>query len=160
MNDLLEKYWQGTTTLQEEQQLREYFCGGDIAAQHQVYKPLFLSFNPEKRMEDDGYDAFAKVKLQQTDNHKFNRRTWKGLAIAASFSLAVALGAGYFNYQEEPELGTYDTPEEAYAATVAALEMVSNKLNKGKQKLQPITQVAKQTAPVMNITENQPNLNN
>ena len=30
MNDLLEKYWNGTTTLSEEQQLRDYFSSESV----------------------------------------------------------------------------------------------------------------------------------
>ncbi|AZQ44156.1 hypothetical protein [Nonlabens ponticola] len=153
MNDLLEKYWNGATSLQEEQQLRDYFAGDSVARSHEVYRSLFNSFELESRLEDGDYDAFAKVKSKQSQDHIFNRRTWKGIAIAASMAVAVAVGTGYFETQQQQDLGTYETPEEAYEATVAALEMVSARINKGKSTLQPMKEINQQAAPVIQLAQ-------
>ncbi|PRP66319.1 hypothetical protein [Nonlabens agnitus] len=153
MNKLLEKYWEGETSLQEEQDLRDYFKSDRVSQEHLVYKGLFHSYEMEKSIDDGGFDAFAKVKSKQLHNKKFNRRTWTGIAVAASVSLMVAVGSGLYDHSNDADLGTYESPEEAYEATVAALELVSSKFNKGKQNLQPITQINKQTAQVFNINQ-------
>jgi len=151
MNELLEKYWEGNTSLQEEQQLKDYFKSDQVAPAHQVYRGLFHSFELEKSIEVDGFDAFAKVKTTQHHNKRFNRKTWTGIAVAASVSIMVALGSGYYESAPSEDLGTYESPEEAYEATVAALQLVSNKFNKGTENLQPVTQITKQTEQVFKL---------
>ncbi|SCY09228.1 hypothetical protein SAMN05192588_1102 [Nonlabens sp. Hel1_33_55] len=153
MNKLLEKYWEGDTSLQEEQELRDYFNSDQVAPEHLVYKGLFHSYEMESSIEVDGFDAFAKVKSQQHHNKRFNRRTWTGIAVAASVSLMVAVGSGIYDNSRDADLGTYDSPEEAYDATVAALELVSNKFNKGTRNLEPMTELNKQTSQVFNINQ-------
>lgn len=153
MNQLLDKYWEGETSLQEEQDLKDYFKSDQVAPEHEIYKGLFDSFEMERSIEADGFDAFAKVKSKQHQNKIFNRKTWTSIAVAASVSLMIAVGSGLYDNAPAQDLGTYDTPEEAYEATVAALELVSNKFNKGTENLQPITQINKQTQEVFNINQ-------
>lgn len=151
MNELLEKYWEGDTSLQEEQELRDYFKSDRVAHEHEIYKGLFHSFEVEKREDVVGFDAFAKVNSLQHQNTRFNRKTWTGIAVAASITLMVAVGSGLYSNTESQDLGTYENPEEAYEATVAALELVSHKFNKGAQNLNPVTQINKQTAQVFKL---------
>jgi len=153
MKKLLEKYWEGTTSLQEEEQLKSYFNSDLVSEEHEVYRSLFNNFELEKSFESEGFDAFAKVKSQQSEQHYFKRRTWTGIAVAAGVSAMVAIGSGYFQQEQEVDLGTYENPEEAYAATVAALQLVSNKFNKGKENLKPMIQIEKQTIEVFNVTQ-------
>ncbi|WP_194852397.1 hypothetical protein [Nonlabens antarcticus] len=153
MNKLLEKYWKGDTSLQEEQQLQSYFKGDKVSAEHEVYRKLFHGFEIESSIEIDSYDAFAKVKSQESSNHIFKKRTWTSVAVAASVAVMVAVGSGYYQQDAQADLGTYETPEEAYSATVEALQMVSSKFNKGKENLKPVNQIEKQTLQVFNINQ-------
>lgn len=153
MNELLEKYWEGHTSLQEEQELREYFKSDRLAPEHEVYKAMFDSFKLENSRGVDDFDAFAKVKSTQKIDNTFKRRTWTGIAVAASVSLLIAVGSGLYNYESEPDLGTYESPEEAYEATVAALQLVSHKFNNGAENLKPVTQINKQTTQVFNLNK-------
>jgi len=47
MNELLEKYFRGETSLQEEKELREYFSTGNVSPDHQIYRALFENFEQE-----------------------------------------------------------------------------------------------------------------
>ena len=62
------------------------------------------------------------------------------MSIAAS--VVVLIGAGtftFFNYNNSPEeLGTYDSPEEAFAATQKALDLLSENVNVGINSVQHI----------------------
>jgi hypothetical protein len=153
MNDLLEKYWNGDTTLLEEQQLRDYFSSEQVSTEHEVYRSLFNTFKLEQVMEEGGFDAFAKVKQKQSLDNQFQKRTWKGLAIAAGFSLLLAVGTGYYQeqYNTKPNLGTYETPEEARAAALNMLELVSVKLNNGRSNMKPLQTLDNKTAAVFNL---------
>ena len=41
IRQLLERYWKGETTLEEEQILRTFFIQKDIPEDMEVYRPLF-----------------------------------------------------------------------------------------------------------------------
>jgi hypothetical protein len=149
MNELLEKYWEGTASLNEENQLRDYFASDQVSPEHEMYTPLFTALQSESEVEMN-FDAFAKVNSQELDK-KQERRGWKGLAIAAGFALLVAAGASTFQVTQEKDLGTYDNPEEAYAATMDALELISTKFNKGRNNLAPAAHVSDKTTNIFNI---------
>jgi hypothetical protein len=151
MNDLLEKYWNGTTTLSEEQQLRDYFSSESVDPEHEMYRSIFNSFELEQVLEEGSFDAFAKVKQKQSLENKAHKKTWKGLAIAAGFALLMTVGAGYYQDQTQPDLGTYETPEEARAAAIDMLELVSAKLNKGRRNMAPINTLDHKTTAVFNL---------
>ena len=116
MNDLLEKYWNGESTLLEEQQLRDYFSSEKVSTEHEVYRSLFNTFELEQGMKEGDFDAFAKVQ-----------------------------------YKTQPDLGTYETPEEARAAALNMLELVSVKLNKGRSNMKPLQTLDNKTAAVFNL---------
>ena len=93
------------------------------------------------------------MKQIQSQDNKFHKKTWKGLAIAAGFALLMTVGAGYYNNQSQPQpdLGTYETPEEARAAALNMLELVSAKFNKGRNNMAPINTLDNKTAAVFNL---------
>ncbi|WP_374173852.1 hypothetical protein [Flavobacterium tructae] len=134
IENILEKYFQGETTIAEENQLKEYFSSPDVAQHLEQYKPMF------------GY--FSQVKEQkstQTIPLKTKKRKVAWLSIAAS--AVVLLGIGTYFYTSEKnatpvtaqtELGTYDDPEEALAATQKALALLSNNVNVGIESVQYI----------------------
>ncbi|HJY12627.1 MAG TPA: hypothetical protein VJ304_07550, partial [Flavobacterium sp.] len=115
-------------------ELKEYFSSPNVAQHLEQYKPLF------------GY--FSQVKQQKTTQEiplQTKKRNVAWLSIAAS--AVVLLGIGTFYYvSEEPtnpvvaqsELGTYDDPEEALAATQKALALLSSNVNVGIESVQYI----------------------
>jgi hypothetical protein len=111
---LLEKYLEATTSIAEENTLREYFLSNQVAPHLQQYQPLF------------GYFAASKdERFTKTIQLKSQKRNWKWLSIAASVVLLVSVYSGYDNYQDRLEA------ERVYAETKMALTMLSANLNKG-----------------------------
>ncbi|HFB99837.1 MAG TPA: pyruvate ferredoxin oxidoreductase, partial [Phaeodactylibacter sp.] len=55
ISQLLEKYWEGETSLQEENTLKQYFNQENVAQELQEYQPLFQFFKEEQDlvMSDD-----------------------------------------------------------------------------------------------------------
>ncbi len=143
MNELLEKYWEGTTTLEEEQRLKRYFASGNIDTAHEIYKPIFSAFALEKEASVP-FDAFANVPYgavkkdpKKTIFNSVQPVNWKSLAMAASIVAVIVLGAVYQEYHmPKKDLGTYKTPEEAYEATLGALQLMGTKINQNKTNLQ------------------------
>ncbi|PWA09541.1 hypothetical protein [Flavobacterium laiguense] len=126
---LLEKYFEGETSIAEENELKDYFSSPNVAEHLEQYRPLF------------GY--FAEAKEQKLTNNvtlisKKRKVAW--LSLAASIVMMIGIGTyTYFNVntvKENQELGTYDDPEEALEATQKALAMLSDNVNVGIEGVQ------------------------
>lgn len=53
INLLLNKYWEGETSLQEEAQLKQYFREGSVAPEHTKFAPLFGFFESQQSVSAD-----------------------------------------------------------------------------------------------------------
>ena len=93
MNDLLNKYWEGTLNLKEEDKLRKYFASSNVAPEHEIYRDLFETFSEEACIESSvEFNAFGKIDEFKEASEDPKSSMWKGLAIAAGFSLLIAVG--------------------------------------------------------------------
>lgn len=122
----LEKYFQGETSIAEENELKNYFSSADVAQHLEQYKPMF------------SYFAFARN--EKTDIEiplKTNKRknvAW--LSIAASVVVLLGVGFMFFTNSPQDDLGTYDNPEIALKETQKALALLSGNVNKGIESMQ------------------------
>ena len=57
IEQLLENYWQGETTLQEESILRNFFSQEDVPAEFSKYKPLFIYEQEKEDLLDEEFDS-------------------------------------------------------------------------------------------------------
>lgn len=134
IEQLLDKYFEGETSIADENQLRSYFSSSDVAQHLQQYKGLF------------GYLANAKEQMftQQIapqSQRNFRRSAW--LSIAAS--AVILLGAGTFTYfnrnpDKSEDLGTYNDPEVALRETQKALSLLSTHMHTGVESVEYIGQ--------------------
>jgi hypothetical protein len=111
---LLEKYLNATSTITEENELKDYFLSDNVAPHLQEYQALFGYFSTSK---DERFTKTIQLKTQKSN--------WKWLSVAASVVLLISVYSGYENYQERKQT------EVLYAQTMEALDMVSVNLNKG-----------------------------
>ena len=135
VEQLIEKYFQGATTIAEEKQLKAYFYSNDVAPHLAKYQALFGYFETQK-----GTQFEQKLSLQPR-----KQNTVKWIGIAASFVVLFGLATFYF-YPSEPkheDLGTFDNPEEAFAATQKALLMVSEQVNIGMESVEYLEEYEK-----------------
>ena len=125
---LLEKYFEGETSIAEENELRNYFSSPDVLPHLEQYKPMF------------GYLAFAKEQKFEQETPllpmvRDKKRNVAWLSIAASIVVLLGIGAyvfyNYDNVNKKQDLGTYDDPEVALKETQKALALLSNNVNVG-----------------------------
>ena len=127
---LLEKYFDGETSIAEEKELKDYFASSNVAQHLEQYQPLFGYFSQAKQEQ---YKAVTPL----ISNGRDNKRTiasWISIAAA----VVVLLGVGTFtfmNYNDtkSQDLGTYDDPEIAFRETQKALALISEHVNTGIQ---------------------------
>lgn len=123
---LLEKYFEGETTLAEEEILHDYFSSTNVAPHLEQYQKLFAYFKSEKQQQ-------SRSAIPQPNNRK-KQIAW--ISIAAS--VAILLGVGMYAYNNinqkaDSQFGTYDDPEVAFRETQKALAMLSSNVNVGIQ---------------------------
>ena len=150
IEDIIEKYFQGETSIAEENQLKEYFSSPNVAQHLEQYKPMFGYFSQAKEQKS----TYEMPQLPKNRNKKL-KATW--LSIAAS--TVILLGAGTYFYVSESnnsttavasktELGTYDNPEEALAATQKALALLSSNVNVGIESVHYIDEYEKSKSKI------------
>ena len=122
IEELVEKYLEGNTSLQEEKELKTYFSSDDIPVHLIQYKEVF-GFYSEAKKETSKDIILSK---------KPNNRKWIG--IAASIVLVTMIATYlYQNTTESQKIDTFDTPEEAFVETHKALQLVANNINSGME---------------------------
>ena len=121
---LIEKYFQGETSLAEEKELRSYFSSPDVAPHLEQYKAMFGYFTEAKQQK------FTQEIPQQTKKQKV---MW--LSIAASIVVLFGMVTFFMINTDEAvtqnELGSYDSPEQAFRETQKALALLSSNVNIG-----------------------------
>ena len=113
IEQLLERYWQCETTLQEEAILRSFFSQDDVPAELQQYKALFTQ--PKAELGDD-FDAriLAMVGQESESKAKIVTLTSRLMPLfRAAAVVAIILTIG--NAAQAPWDRGWDDPKDAYA---------------------------------------------
>ena len=145
MKALLEKYFNGETSLEEEAQLRVYVNDGAVDDDLKVYQPLFQHFTEEQGTAlSDDFDDKLMQKIGATEAKLVPMRTWPRLLLrvaAVGAVLLIAMVAIWRPQKPQAQQASIDwskyeiTDErQAYDETVKALRLVSSKLRKGSEK--------------------------
>lgn len=134
---LLEKYWEGDTTLEEERLLKTYFASGEVDAGLRQFAPLFQVFREEKAVQLVQKPVIADLRPQQYN--------WRPLAAAASVVLLLAAGIWWWQrpgptdqYAQQPtelpappvqpkETGVSESPQLAVATPATPTKVVKRK---------------------------------
>lgn len=116
IDELLARYWDGETTLQEEAQIREYFQRQPSLTPDGRY---FRELNLRREIEPGEIRHPGRIQ----------RRAW--LSIAASVTIGLIVAVFVIHDARQTRDFVVDDPQEAYEITRKALFMVSSTLNEG-----------------------------
>jgi len=114
---LLEKYFEATTTVEEEKQLRDYFSKDSVAPHLEQYAPMFNYFSIAK---DERFTKQVPLK-PRVSYHK-----WISIAAVAVIAFGIFFGN---DYREQRET------EYAYSETKKALNLLAQNLERGTEKV-------------------------
>lgn len=143
LDELLQKYWNAETSLEEEQHLREFFAREPVPEALKETASLFRYFEMQKSvgMNDAQFDQELKKKIKPAG--KVVSFSVMQLARIAA-GLLVVVAATFFvrqeikkAYPEEPE-DTYSDPKVAFEETKKALMMISKSFNKAQKEASKI----------------------
>ncbi len=144
IQNLLEKYFEGKTSLREEAELKAYFREGKVPKELESYQALFRYFEDEKQRQlGSRFDDQLFQQLKKEDK-PFKIGTIFPQVIRIAAAIAMLIGA-FFVYQaiDKTKSSTkrvawenYEIkdPQLAFEETKAALLLVSSKLNGGASK--------------------------
>ncbi len=159
---LLQKYFEGETTLGEERLLSEYFSQEQLPEELMSYREWFAGLKvgagiPIMEAGDPNFavakdPTFTAAGLQEMILEKERRqrgrvRSMRYTLLGIAASLLVAMGS-LFWYQQQPDYrDTFDDPEEAMAVAGETLAFVSAKYNKGVEKLAALEKLSESVQP-------------
>jgi hypothetical protein len=166
IKELLQCYYNGDTTVQQEQVLEAYFKSDEIADELKKFSGLFSGLSeladtiPDNAIENE---IMEYIRNNDTEQNTRRYRLWPELSgIAASVILVVG-GFLLFQQQQQQYNETFDNPEIAYAFAEQTLLYVSSKYNQGLAELsnfdklhtaaEPLQQGVKQVDEYMEIIE-------
>ena len=143
IDKLLAKYWNCETSLEEEQQLRNYFSG-DVPEHYSETGNLFRYFHKQKNksLTDLSFDGQLTKKIRPLRSGKITSLTFNTMRIAAG--IAVLIAAVWLVRMELRESNpaemadTYDDPKMAFEETKKALMMISKSFGTAEEQAKKI----------------------
>ncbi len=159
---MLQRFYQGETTLEEEKMLKEYFDSTTVPEELIPDKDLFQSFevgHDSVIVPDDLNQkiiaSIDHVERQAVRTRRISVFSLSGLAAGLLVMIAVYL---FFIRTDESTLlasyewtDTYEDPLDAYEEAKRTLAYVSSKLNSGTQELEHVRKVSKTAEPMKSL---------
>jgi len=130
---LIEKYENGETTLQEEQQLKHYFTKETVAPHLEVFKPMFVYFSIA---QNEQFTKDVPLEAKKTND------LYKWISVAA---IAVIMFGVYLSGAFDRQLTPSDLQGEdliAYNQAIDAFNLLSSNFKKGTDNMSAVTQLS------------------
>lgn len=161
---ILERFYQGETTLEEEKKLEDYFSSTAVPEELIPDKDLFQSFRTgsDSVVVPDDLDqkiihTIDQVSRRTTRTRRISLYSLSGLAAGLLVMIAVYL---FYIRTERPSLlasqqltDTFEDPMDAYEEAKRTLAYVSAKLNTGTSELEHVKQVSKTADPLKSLSK-------
>ena len=139
---LLDRYFEGETTLQEEAQLQGYFAQGDVPPHMAPYASMFQSFAVAREEHSTKQIELPIVKRSAV-------WVW---SIAASLVIALGIGS-IFMFQNNGLTAEQEHALTAYNEAKQTMLLLSENFNKGASKMNYINTFKESTSNIKYINE-------
>lgn len=147
---LLERYYQGSASQEEEQQLKKHFDRDDVPGGLEAEREMFRFFSRQARQDiplPPGLEERLSKRIDQLEEEEKRQETarparrlsspallrWAG-GIAAS--LVLLLGIGLYRQANDRPRDTFDNPELAYAEARRALNLFGTAFDRGEKQME------------------------
>lgn len=164
IEQLLESFYDGITSVEEEKVLFGFFTGNGVPDYMEKERKLFLKlYQTEKTSIPENLefrlnsliDTLESANSGDEKRNKISVSHWQWIGgIAASIILFASAGLLlHKNFDKKSDFvmqDTYTNPEEAYRETQKAMLLVSNKLNKGLEQMETVQDNVEKVNRVMN----------
>ncbi|MGD0584082.1 MAG: hypothetical protein ABR974_14200 [Bacteroidales bacterium] len=138
---LLEKYYDGRCSDEEEQMLRKYFRETEVPNELKAEKEMFAYYDSALSVPMPGADFEARiirsVDTSEIKTHVLKTRRYLFMAMSSAAALLLLIGSWFFFVRRTEPADTFRDPSLAYNETIKILYDVSAKLNSGIDALEP-----------------------
>ena len=142
---LIEKYYDGLSTDEDEKALRAYFSDNTPRPGYEAEKEIFsyLSLAGEVPEPSADFEARISKSLDNVFNGNRSISVRKVLIplISAAAGLLILAGSYFFLIHRSEPKDTFANPEIAYAETMKILMDVSSRMNHGTHSLKPVGRI-------------------
>ncbi len=159
IKQLLQKYFNGESSLEEDRTLESYFGGGDVEEYLRHYSEFFGGKSELSKAINDFTSTRSKEEVETSlgiedevmnyileneyaDKTKY-RQMWKIVTGIAAAVIIVLGGFLFYQEQQKPFEDTYDNPDEAYTVAAQTLQYVGAKYNHGLAELSNFGKIEK-----------------
>jgi hypothetical protein len=127
IEDLLNRYWQCETSVEEERELRRYFAGGNIPDDIAQYNALFAWQSQAASIKTEKTISLPAKKMPRIGFYSI-------IKVAAIVLIFLTIGTGFYtHYQQSSKVDqvlseTYSDPQDAIRETEEVVAKVSSLL--------------------------------
>ena len=145
LQQLLQKYWSGETTLEEEQLLKDHFQQAEVPEEFREVAAMFRYYEQTKKnaLNDIAFDRTLIEKVTgKSKQGKMRSLVFNSMRIAAG--VVVLMAAAWFIRKEirqttpQEVVDTYDDPKLAFEETKKALMMISKSFGTAEEQAKKI----------------------
>ena len=142
IEQLLERYWEAETSLEEERILQSFFAQKELPKHLAPYPPIFAALAEESQEQlSADFDARLMKRLNPQPAFDFNRMVKRTFAVAASIAVFFMVGVGVhyiymstqqpvaWDYNPSSYQDSYDNPKIALDESVEALRLFQEQLH-------------------------------
>lgn len=158
IEEILNRYLEGKSTLEEETILKKHFSRTDLPDDQREMKELFGYLNSAQKESAPDFDvsehlnSIIETEWKNDNRNRFRRiLTWAGSAAAV-----LVLSFGLFQYLNKPQPAikdTYKDPKLAYLETKRALLLVSRTMNHNTAGLKYLAKVDQSFSQAKKVAE-------
>jgi len=158
INRLLEKYYNGLSSVEEEEELRRFFREGKVTAELEDEQQIFSyldstgSYIP---MPDESFENRIITAIDRIESEKrgmFRKRVLYSVLSSAAAVLLI-FGTWFFIIRQSEPADTFKDPRLAYNEAVRVLYSVSEKMNTGLNAMEPARKATKTASYGLNRVE-------
>jgi hypothetical protein len=139
---LIEKYYNGESTEEEEKTLRDYFNRNSFIKGYEAEKIIFSYYDESAEIPEPSHNFEAQIlaAIDASDRKKGTQKLKRYLLplLSAAAGLLILAGSYFFFINKADRQDTFSDPEIAYAETLKILRDISSQLNRGASTLEPV----------------------
>lgn len=147
IDQLLEKYWNADSTIEEETMLKNYFVSDQVDSSHQQYAHLFQFFKDKSEIVSQKELSLTQEQVNKSQFKVIGLNTRNLFKYAAVLVVLISGYAAMMNLMPSNSTNTIyagkfttldeeQDAQEAYEITMEALSFLSNKINTSESEIQ------------------------
>ena len=122
---LLQTFFSGESTIEEERLLEMYFKSGNVAEEFKEYAAFFNGISDLAKVPDDSnIEEEVMDFILENENREKNRYRWLWQTVTGIAASVIIVLGGFLFYQQQQKTfdDTFENPQEAYAYAQQTLQ--------------------------------------